>query len=347
MKATKTPGRTIEVNGSEYLYFGGTAYLGLQCSPEFLEIVHHNIARWGAAWGSSRQSNVTLSAYEAAENYLSGLTGAPSVLTVSSGMMAGRLVIEAIRNITDRFYHFPGLHPAIQVAESLPVLSPDGQLHPSLFSDERENITLLTDAVPSFEVQPVDLGFVNQLPKHKKITLIVDESHALGLCGDNGGGITFGSHFPEGIRKIMVASLGKAIGVSGGMIGADEDFLDRVKNLSGFIGAAGMPPAFAQSLFDASVLIQGQQLILKKNLEFLWQHWADLGKTFLFDKKYPLIYPLKPDLYSFLLEKGILITHFYYGENEQQLSRVVISSHHKLADLQILLNNLYDFDSQQ
>jgi 8-amino-7-oxononanoate synthase len=143
----------------------------------------------------------------------------------------------------------------------------------------------------------------------------------------------------------MVASLGKAMGVSGGMIGADEDFLERVKNLPWFIGAAGMPPAFAQSLFDASKIIQNQQLILKKNLEFLWGHWADLGKAFLFENKYPVIYPLKSGLYPYLLERGILITHFYYGENEQQLSRVVISSHHRVEDLQFLLTHLHEFYS--
>jgi 8-amino-7-oxononanoate synthase len=77
MKAINTPGRTIEVNGSEYLYFGGTAYLGMQGTPEFLSIVQDNLARWGTAWGSSRLSNVTLAAYEAGETYLAQLTGAP------------------------------------------------------------------------------------------------------------------------------------------------------------------------------------------------------------------------------------------------------------------------------
>ena len=43
MKVHQFPNRTIEINQETFLYFGGTAYLGLPTLPEFQEIIFKNI----------------------------------------------------------------------------------------------------------------------------------------------------------------------------------------------------------------------------------------------------------------------------------------------------------------
>jgi hypothetical protein len=60
MKVNQFPDRIIEVKEESYLYFGGTAYLGMPANPEFPK----NILRWGSAYGSSRNANIQLTAYE-------------------------------------------------------------------------------------------------------------------------------------------------------------------------------------------------------------------------------------------------------------------------------------------
>jgi 7-keto-8-aminopelargonate synthetase-like enzyme len=344
MQATKSPGRTIEVNGSAYLYFGGTAYLGLQSHPLFQSIVQEHLLRWGTSWGSSRLSNVTLSAYEAAETYLTQLTGAPAVCTVSSGMTAGRLAVETLRPLTRRFFHMPVLHPAIQVPDSLPVFSGEGKLNSILLSENEEDITILVDAVPSFAVQPTDLGFLASLPLQKKITLLMDESHSLGLCGTNGVGISFNVNLPNVVRKIMVASLGKALGVAGGMIASDEDFLNLMIKEPIFIGGAGMVPALAQTLADAGEVVKEQQRKLQDNLDYFFPRIQSSAKL-SFHPQYPVIYPTHTGLYEYLFNRGILITHFQYATAEETLSRVVISAHHTFKDLDRLANCLMEWEN--
>ena len=39
MKVNQFPDRTIEIENEEYLYFGGTAYMGLPTHPEFQKLL--------------------------------------------------------------------------------------------------------------------------------------------------------------------------------------------------------------------------------------------------------------------------------------------------------------------
>jgi 7-keto-8-aminopelargonate synthetase-like enzyme len=217
MTTTSAPGRILSLDGKDFLFFGGTSYLGLPTLPEFQEILIANIRRWGTAYGSSRHSNVQLAAYDAGEQWLAELTGAEKALTVSSGMLAGKLVLEALMPMTDEFFHFPGVHAAIQAPGSLPFYV-NGEINPLLQNDKAERITLLTDAVPSGKVVPVNLDDINKISPQKKITLLLDESHSLGILGEKGGGIFSTIKSPRILRRIMVASLGKAMGLTGGMI---------------------------------------------------------------------------------------------------------------------------------
>jgi len=47
MNVNQFPDRIIEINQEQYLYFGGTAYLGLPTNKEFQELVINNIRNWG------------------------------------------------------------------------------------------------------------------------------------------------------------------------------------------------------------------------------------------------------------------------------------------------------------
>jgi len=94
MKVHQFPSRIIEINQETYRYFGGTAYLGLPTLPEFQEIIFKNIQRWGTAYGSSRNANVQLSAYDTGETQLAQFIQANDAVTVSSGMLAGKLTLD-------------------------------------------------------------------------------------------------------------------------------------------------------------------------------------------------------------------------------------------------------------
>ena len=149
------PDRVITAKGREFLYFGGTSYLGMATQKEFHKILSNNIRKWGTSYGSSRNSNVRLSIYEKFESKFSDDIGAQASAVVSSGMLAGKFVIEYLSKNINSFYHSPKTHPAVIGTNSLPLFV-DGQLNEQLKNDQKEEVAISTDAILSLEVTKGD-----------------------------------------------------------------------------------------------------------------------------------------------------------------------------------------------
>jgi len=343
MIVEKFPDRIIEIDQKQYLYFGGTAYLGLPTNKKFQDLVVQNILKWGTTYGSSRTANIKLSAYTAGEKFLAQHIGSEDSVTVSSGMLAGKLVLEKLKKQTDCFYHLNEIHSAIQIENSLPVFV-NGKLNERLLDSKPEKITILTDGVPSFQTKPVDLSFLNEILNHKEITLVVDESHSLGIIGKNGSGIYSSIDFAIK-RKILVSSLGKAFGLTGGVIASDSEFIQEIKEIETFTSAAGMNPAFVQTLSDASEIYKIQHQKLLENLSYI-DSILIKNKNVKFDKSYPLIYLLPKELVLKLKEENIIIASFKYTKEAEPLNRIVITANHTKEDLDKLVGVLNDFNSQ-
>ncbi|MCL6461049.1 MAG: pyridoxal phosphate-dependent aminotransferase family protein [Flavobacterium micromati] len=338
MKVDQFPDRIIHINNEDYLYFGGTAYLGLPTNPEFQQLLFNNIVRWGTAYGSSRSANVKLSAYENGEKFLARYINAESALTVSSGMLAGKLVLEVLKRETDYFFHFPNTHNAIKIAGSFPFFI-DKKLNPRLLDSVIEKITILTDSVPSLKTQPIDLSILNKISKNKEITLLIDESHSLGILGKQGRGIYCSIELPNIKRKIMIASLGKAMGLSGGAIASDLEFINQIKSIDTFVSSAGMNPAFVQTLVDAEPIYIAQNKKLRDSLTYIKANLIT-NKKILFDADYPLIYPKIAAINSILLANKIIVTNFQYPTGNKELNRIVITANHRKEDLDVLIRIL-------
>jgi 8-amino-7-oxononanoate synthase len=330
MIVEKFPDRIIEINQEQYLYFGGTAYLGLPTNKNFQDLVIKNILNWGTTYGSSRTANVKLKAYDEGEKFLATHIGSESTVTVSSGMLAGKLVIDLMKKQTDCFFHFNDTHNAIRIENSLPLFVND-KLNERLLDSKREKIAILTDGVPSFETKPVDLSFLKQIPSHKEVTLILDESHSFGILGENGAGIYSSIQYPVK-RKIMVSSLGKAFGLTGGVIASDFDFINEIKEMETFTSAAGMNPAFVQTLSDAAEIYALQYIKLLDNLKYV-DSILIKNNNIKFDKNYPLIYLLSKELVEKLKTEKIIIASFKYTKNAEPLNRIVITANHLKEDL--------------
>ena len=333
------PARKIQYQNQSYLYFGGTAYLGLPMHKQFQKILLKNIQHWGTTYGSSRNSNVQLSAYEAGETFLANHIQAAAALTVSSGMLAGKLVLETLEKLTDSFYHFPNTHAALKHPASRPFFI-DQKINPLLLDERVEKITILTDVVPAFSLQAVDLSMLNKISNHKEITLVLDESHSLGILGAKGCGF-FSNNTLSIIlkRKIMISSLGKSFGLTGGVIASDADFINQIRVSECFASSAGMNPAFVQTLADAETIYDQQHQKLLENLAYIDQK-LEQNSDAVFNPQYPIIYPKKMGVNEFLEKEKIIITQFKYGNLSENLNRIVFSAHHKKKDLDKIINLL-------
>ena len=332
------PDREVIIKGEKYLYFGGTSYLGMATHKSFLKQLSKNIQRWGSFYGSSRNANIKLAIYEQFETFFSTYVGAEASLAISSGTLAGKLVIDHLEKENRYFFHYPRTHPAILAKNSLPLFTEKG-LHPQLLKSQKDQIVITLDAILSEEVKPTSLDFLNNISKDNRVTLVIDESHSLGVVGRKGQGVFSATEHPLIERKIMIASLGKSLGLSGGIIASDKEFIKKVKNSSIFASASGANPAYLQTFLDTQSIYLDQQKKLTEHLNYV----NSLLKPRLnckFEVNYPVLYLSDASIYDTLLKERVIITRFKYPTYTQPMNRVVFTSNHTKNDLKKVITLL-------
>ena len=336
------PDRIIVADGKEYHYFGGTSYLGMATHPEFLELLSISQQQWGTAYGSSRSSNTILSIYIEAERFLAEKTGMEDAAVVSSGTLAGKIVTGIFMQKGLPFYHYPKTHPAVMTAGSIPVIDKNGQLHPSLLEDNPQSIIITADAIPGLATAPVNFSFLNNIHLSKKVTLILDESHSMGITGDDGWGISRDVKSDRLDRIIMVSSLAKAMGVSGGLIASDKEMVNMVKEHVLFISSSAANPAYLNAMLKAEDIYIRQREKLKRNLAFIKRHLR-MQPMLHFNENYPVIYAHSDTIFATLQREKIIISSFKYPTYETRMNRMVISANHTPDDIKKLIDILNSF----
>jgi 7-keto-8-aminopelargonate synthetase-like enzyme len=337
--------------GDRYLYFGGTSYLGVQYLPAFKSKLAQSILDLGAHWGASRSGNVVLNSYQQTEYELARWAGSEEALTVSSGFLAGRMLTDYFMSEGAELLFSPTCHAAIlppgqnrsSTWESLA-----SELNSALENAETKPIILLTDTI-DFQSTPVSV--LDQLKKiaSPKITLVADDSHGLGNLGKNGAG-SYGELKKLGFKEILVCgSLGKALGVSAGVVLGSAQILHKLKDTPMFIGASPAAPANLKTLTWAIERgIYEQQLEkLRNNILYFSEQ---IRKIPVLDrvKNLPVWVFKNPELATYLLDHKIIITHFDYaasGESESP-SRIVLTAAHSQSQIDTLSDVLLSFFKQ-
>ncbi len=336
------PNRTVVAGGRAYLFFSGTAYLGLPANAAFQALVADGQRRFGTAFGSSRNGNFQLDIYQQAEHQLAQWTGAAAALTLSSGMLAGQAVVRQLWAEDFDFLYAPGAHPALWhlPTVSLPSSSFDdwvSGLKNGRFSGNKTAI--LTNSLDALRGQRYNFDWVNDLPADQNITLVVDDSHGIGTTGAGGAGI-FGQ-LPQrpNVRVIVTASLHKAMGIPGGLILSDAPTSANIRQSAYFSGCSPVAPAYLWAYTQAAGLYAEAMEKLNANAASFYHKTKNLG-IFENSGDFPVFYTLQDGLYQYLLAKNALIYSFSYPEaTSKRNTRVVLSAWHtpedveKLADL--------------
>jgi 7-keto-8-aminopelargonate synthetase-like enzyme len=341
------PNRTITHEGRPYLFFSGTAYLGLPQHPAFQQLLMEGVARYGTTYGSSRNGNLRLTIYEEAEARLAAMVGAPHALTVSSGMLAGQVVVNYLRAQNATFMYGPNAHPAVWEGPTvdLPTLTfTDWSAH---LSEKLKTLptgpkTILTNSVDALRSNYYDFGWVSALPDDQPITLVVDDSHGLGVL-NRGKGIWPQIELKPNVSVIVTGSLAKGMGLPGGVIFGDADTLEGLRRTAFFGACSPMPPAYLDAFIKADVLYAEGREQLRQNLLLAEKLLMPTG-LFSHATGYPLFFTEQNDLYQFLLERGIFVYSFSYPTSADRANtRLVISAFHTFEDIQALANAVYEY----
>ncbi|QLE02177.1 aminotransferase class I/II-fold pyridoxal phosphate-dependent enzyme [Galbibacter sp. BG1] len=336
------PGRTITTKDGTFLYFGGTAYLGLQTLPEFQELYIKNIKKYGTNYGASRKSNIQFSIFEETESHLATKIGAPKCCTLSSGYLASQLVSQLFSTGQYQKFIAPHSHSSligkgdIQFKEiegfRKAFKNPIAEKTPVIFLD---SVDFTRSTYPNYTIlKGLDLS---------KSILVLDDSHGFGIIGQNGSGV-YGLLQQFKAKEIVVCgSLGKGFGIQAGAIFGDEERIASIKKSNFFGGASPALPAAMATLKEAESIYKSQLKKLRHNTVYFSKKLND-KLTFTQLGDHPTYTFFSKDLTEHLYQKNILITSFHYPtENDPLMSRIVLNAQHTKEDLDQLLEALHQF----
>ncbi|MCV6631456.1 MAG: aminotransferase class I/II-fold pyridoxal phosphate-dependent enzyme [Flavobacteriaceae bacterium] len=342
------PGSSFTQDGKRFRYFGGTAYLGLQTLEAFQELFIHHIRKYGTNYGASRKSNIQFPIYEKAERFLATQIGCEASLSLSSGFLAGQLLTHHLRAAGHPLFYAPNTHVATQDATANCFKSYT-TLKAAVEKQLREKNTLkpvvFLDSIElmSFENHPYYQG-LQTLPLNE-IIVVVDDSHGIGIVGEHGEG-AFSTLKKLGAAELIgCASLGKAFGISAGLIYGKQHRIEAIANSSFFGGASPATPASMASLLDAQNIYNTQRTKLRSNLKRFHQN-LDEKVHFQSIAQHPAI-PFRNELLSQHLAKHhFIITNFRYPSQQDPLmSNIVISAAHGEKDIDDLTSCILDYNT--
>ncbi|PTS93956.1 aminotransferase class I/II [Pedobacter sp. HMWF019] len=342
--AIKGPlGRSISAGGRSVLYFGGTAYLGIPRQPKFLDYYLEGLHHFGLNNGTSRNNNVQLGIYKEAEQAAALRFGAESGLLTSSGFLAAQMTV---RHFADwgQLEYAPGSHPALWL-KGKPDVSGSFEdwglaLVNRINRSPQKRWVVVSNSMNNLFPERYDFSFLEGVVREKELILIVDDSHGIGVL-NNGRGCYPVLPSQEHVKRIVVASMAKALGVDAGLVLGPEILVGELKNTEAFLGAS--PPS-AAGLFAFMQAEDIYRTELERLLELCAHFKAglkDLKSDFAFLEGFPVYLSANKNLAQQLMEKQVLISSFAYPDQfGEVLNRIVLCSWHSKSDLDNLLNIL-------
>jgi 8-amino-7-oxononanoate synthase len=246
-------GAHIVVGGRRLLNFASNDYLGLAQHPALREALILAARTWGVGATAAHLLGGHREEHAALEAALARWTGRESALLFSDGWTANLGVVSALLgaddiSVQDKLNHASLIDAARFAGCELARyrhLDVDGAAR-QLDARPGGAAILATDGVFSMDGDVAPLGALADVARSRGATLMVDDAHGLGVLGREGAGSIVEAGLSEDDAPILMATLGKALGVAGAFVAGRAALIDAlVQNARTYIYATAMPPALA------------------------------------------------------------------------------------------------------
>ncbi len=265
----------IVVDGSSYLSFCSNDYLGLANHPRLIAALQEGARQHGVGAGAAHLVSGHSAAHHRLEQELAAFTGKPAALLFSTGYMANLGTVQALASKGDTVFadklNHASLNDAMLLsrAEARRYRHNDiAQLASLLEQTKAGRKLIITDAVFSMDGDLAPLPELLALCERHDAWLLVDDAHGFGVLGEQGRGSL--AHFGIASKRIIyMATLGKAAGVFGAFVAAEQVVIDTLVNHArSYVYTTATPPALAGAVLESLRLI-GEGGALREHLRGL------------------------------------------------------------------------------
>jgi 8-amino-7-oxononanoate synthase len=348
---------TVNIEGKDYLYFGGTNFLGIAHRKEILDAAGKAFADWGWSSGASRLTSGENDILVALERELAEFAGAGSAVVLPAGFLSNQAVVEGLDPEVDAWvipeHAHASIHSAVKQARKPVIVIRDWQELEAPEGCVRRQLESGSQAVLGIFAEPVEpltgkLSAIGELvEKCSPLDFIVlDEAQSFGVLGECGRGAL--EHFAlSGIQRLVRSgTFSKAVGTYGGFVLAARAVIDLIKQRSSCSGGStSLPPLLCAASRESLRLIQedaGSTVVrLKKNIALLNQLLSEAGFAPENGHCAPIYYmPCSPEVVrirDLLLQNNIYIPSMSSYFPQDIGLRWTIQSGHSQADLRKLV----------
>jgi glycine C-acetyltransferase len=361
----------IEGHGEkEFLRMNSNSYLGMSLHREVIEAEEEAARTYGAGPGAVRFISGTYQPHIELEKKLAEFHNRESAMIFSSAYAAVVGIVSPLIDnetlvISDELNHNCIINairlsrPKIrEIYKHLDMTDLEDRIRNALGKVRR--VLVITDGIFSMRGDYAPLNIMVEIAKmydsefEEGMSVIVDDSHGVGAFGKTGRGTEEYTN-AEGI-DIIVATLGKALGVNGGYLASTSTVINYLRETAPFyIYSNPITPSEASSARKALDILdseRGRRLLenLRKLTKRLEKGLVDLGYEII-ESEHPVV-PLMirdtrraSELVQYLTEHGILATGLNYpvvprGDEE---IRFQVSADHSEYDIDYVLGVLMRF----
>src|SRR5690606_2466174 len=204
-------------------------------------------------------------------------------------------------------------------------------------------LVLVSNSVDPLKLKEYDFSWLSEVRSGNPVILIVDDSHGLGIIGEEGKGIYQNLKGYAGVELIVVSSLAKAMGMPGGLILGTESRIAAFRRSSFFTAASPMAPAYLHAYLHAEKIYKEERERLFGGIRYL-QKKLDPGIAIRSVKDYPVFSCPDAQLAQFHYEQKILISSFAYpNPTDEIVTRIIVNSHHTNSDIDQLAEAIHSF----
>ena len=245
-------------------------YLGMGQHPAVIDAMQSAIVHSGSGAGGTRNISGTSTAIVKLETALAELHDKSRALVLTSGYVANEASISALAGslvdvviFSDEMNH-ASIISGIRYARCEKVIfrHNDCDHLETLLREQpldRPKI-IIFESIYSMEGDTSPIAKIADLAQKYNALTYLDEVHAVGLYGEQGGGVAQMHGVADRIDVIQ-GTLGKAFGVVGGYIAADDVICDAVRSFgSGFIFTTALPPALAHGALASVQYLQSSSV---------------------------------------------------------------------------------------
>lgn len=345
------------VNGRNCIQFCNNDYLGISKHPLIKEAAITAVNEFGVGSTASPLIAGFSDQTQQLEQEFAEFLGQKRALIFSSGYMANLALMSALTTKEDIIFADKLNHASLIDACRLSYAWHQRYQHNNLMQLERFLETkksthrfIISDSVFSMTGEMANIHALWNLAKMHQATLVLDDSHGIGVLGKKGNGIAE-IFFTEKNKPIYTAGLGKAFGCGGGVIAGDIDEIETIVQTGrNYIYSTAISPILVLALRAALKIIQ-EEVWRRDHLKMLIQVFQTQAKLLNLPVT-PSVTAIQPivvgdarkakELEQFLLSKNIFVRAIRPPSvpNQQSLLRIVLTATHTIDQVWQLLEAL-------